>query len=116
MFKVYLPRDLAPTQRQLYQPRDLAPTEQEPYRQAVQKLAKDFASAVNEDLVSEGRSEIFTKIWPPEFVWGSQGPVWESEGLDGIQVEVDMSEYPDEIPFGPAVAGVFTNNQVEVLD
>jgi hypothetical protein len=84
--------------------------DREAIRASTKALAEAFVSAVNADLMKEGRPVVALPIWIPTIV---ERP---HRGEVGVEFEIDMSDYPAEVPFGPSVEKVFQDYQVEVLD
>lgn len=87
-----------------------AQNDREAIRSSTKGLAEAFVSAVNADLMREGRTPVDLRIWPPMSV---ERPHFNQVG---VQFEIDMFNYPAEVPFGPSVEKVFQDYQVEILD
>ena len=87
-----------------------AENDREEIRSSTQALAKAFVSAVNADLDAKGLPRVVLPIWPPTSVERPQ------RNQVGVEFEIDMSDYPSGVPFGPAVEQLFRDQDVQVID
>jgi hypothetical protein len=87
-----------------------AQNDREEIRSSTQALAKAFVSAVNADLDARGLPRVALPIWPPTSVERPQ------RNQVGVEFEIDMSDYPSGVPFGPTVEQLFRDQDVQVID